>query len=195
QQAREIGILIFDGYFGIDISAMSWQELDELWDVIGHENQEKAERLFAQYATEKGFEIPGMPAPRKEFIPPPDARYWWEFICPELRDDAIARAKMELPEMLRSYWECADWKGVELPIPRPEELCVMTLTLEEYEQILAPPRFPLGRVGIEEWYERFFPGTTIVAVFGRPRTYDNPDAWLAYYHWLSPPLSPKFTPL
>ncbi|MCL0063895.1 hypothetical protein M1N83_01620, partial [Dehalococcoidia bacterium] len=57
QQAREVGILIFDRYFGTDISAMSFQELDELWDVIGHENQEKAERLFAQYATGKGFEI------------------------------------------------------------------------------------------------------------------------------------------
>ncbi|MCL0092594.1 S1 family peptidase [Dehalococcoidia bacterium] len=177
QQAREVGILIFDRYFGIDISAMSPQELDELWDVIGHENQEKAERLFAQYATAKGFEIPGMPAPKEEFVAPPDATYWWEFIDPELRDAAIGTAKMKLPEMVRSYWELADWKGVELPIPRPEELCVMTLTLEEYEQILAPPRFPLGRVGVEEWLERFYPGSNIIAVFGRTRTYDDPTEW------------------
>ncbi|MCL0103845.1 hypothetical protein M1O51_04485 [Dehalococcoidia bacterium] len=177
QQAREVGILIFDRYFGIDISAMSPQELEELWDMIGHENQEKALALFTQYATGKGFEIPGMPAPREEFIPPPDATYWWEFIDPERRDAAIATAKMKLPERVRSHWELADWKGVELPIPRREELCIPTLTIEEYEQILAPPSFPLGRVGIEDWYERFFPGTTIVAVFGRPRTYDNPDAW------------------
>ncbi|MCL0095877.1 S1 family peptidase [Dehalococcoidia bacterium] len=158
---------------------MSFQELDELWDVIGHENQEKAERLFAQYATEKGFEIPGMPAPKEEeeFIPPPDATYWWEFIDPELRDAAIGTAKMKLPEMVRSYWELADWKGVELPMPRPEELDVMRLTPEEHQAILAPPRFPLGRAGIEEWLERFFPGTNIIAVFGRTRTYDDPTGW------------------
>ncbi|MCL0056562.1 hypothetical protein M1N81_03270, partial [Dehalococcoidia bacterium] len=82
QQAREVGILIFDRYFGIDISAMSPQELEELWDMIGHQNQEKALALFTQYATAKGFEVPGMPAPREEFIPPPDATYWWEFIDP-----------------------------------------------------------------------------------------------------------------
>ncbi|MCL0036649.1 hypothetical protein M1N47_04515, partial [Dehalococcoidia bacterium] len=51
------------------------------------------------------------------------------------------------------------------------------LTPEEHQAILAPPRFPLGRVGIEEWLERFFPGTNIIAVFGRTRTYDDPTGW------------------
>ncbi|MCL0087488.1 S1 family peptidase [Dehalococcoidia bacterium] len=192
QQAREVGILIFDRYFGIDISAMNWQELDELWDVIGHENQEEAERLFAQYATEKGFEIPGMPAPREEFVAPPDATYWWEFIDPELRDGAITMAKTEFPEMVRSYWELADWKGVELPIPRPEELCVMTLTLEEYEQILAPPSFPLGLVTIKEWYRRWFPHDKVIAVFGQVCPFTAPAEWMHRLHQANDLMGPLF---
>ncbi|MCL0036619.1 hypothetical protein M1N47_04350 [Dehalococcoidia bacterium] len=179
QQAREVGILIFDRYFGIDISAMSWQELDELWDEIGHENQKKEERLFAQYATEKGFEIPGMPAPteeEEEFIPPPDATYWWEFLDPEYREHVIFQAKKTIPEALRCLWERLDWKGIELPIPRLDELDVMRLTPEEFETILRP-RLPLGRVGVEEWLERFLPGSNIIAVFGRTRAYDDPTEW------------------
>ncbi|MCL0065977.1 hypothetical protein M1N79_03775 [Dehalococcoidia bacterium] len=179
QQAREVGILIFDRYFGIDISAMSWQELDELWDEIGHENQKKAERLFAQYATEKGFEIPGIATPREEeeeFIPPPDATYWWEFLDPEYREHMIFQAKKTIPEALRCLWERLDWKGIELPIPRLDELDVMRLTPGEFETILRP-RLPLGRVTVEQWLERFVPPSNIIAVFGRTRTYDDPTGW------------------
>ncbi|MCL0079297.1 S1 family peptidase [Dehalococcoidia bacterium] len=146
QQAREVGILILDRYFGIYISAMSPQELEELWDMIGHQNQEKAERLFAHYAREKGFQIPGMPAPREEeeFIPPPDATYWWEFVDPEFRDEAIRRAKAEFPEV-----------------------DVMTLTLEKYDHLINPPPPPLRLLTIQE--RKQYRGT--ITAFGTPRTY------------------------
>ncbi len=178
QQLKVIGVLIFEGYFGTDISRMSPKEFDELWNAIGHEKQEKATRLFAQYATGKGFEIPGLPTPREEFIPPADATYWWEFVDPEHREGAINWAREEIPEMLRSYWELAEWKGVELPIPRPEEVDVMRLTPEEHALIFTPPSFPLGRVPIEEWLNRVFPGANIIAVFGRIPRYSGLAEWV-----------------
>ncbi|MBT9162962.1 MAG: hypothetical protein DDT27_01527 [Dehalococcoidia bacterium] len=187
EQVREIMTLIFDRYFGIDISRMSPQEFEDVGTSIGLEGEKKALRLFEHYARERGFQMPAgifeMPIPREreEFIPPKDATYWWEFIDPELREQAIAQAKIEIPKMLRSYWECADWKGIELPLPRPD-VDVMKLPPEEYHLILSPPSFPLGRRGVEEWIERVLPGANIIAVFGRTRTYSNPSGWFDRLH-------------
>ncbi|MBT9141043.1 MAG: hypothetical protein DDT30_01629 [Dehalococcoidia bacterium] len=182
QVVRETTVLVFGRYFGIDISRMSPKEFDKMWDVMSHENQERVLCLIARYAAEKGVQIPGIPTPREEFIPPADATYWWEFIDTEYREQTIIRAKEEISEMLRSYWECADWKGIELPIPRPDELDVMKLTPVEYHLILSPPSFPLGRRGVEEWIERVLPGANIIAVFGRTRTYSNPSGWFDRLH-------------
>ncbi|MBT9161166.1 MAG: hypothetical protein DDT26_02467 [Dehalococcoidia bacterium] len=194
QQVREIMVSVFDRYFETDISAMSPQKLEELWNAIDCESREKVLCLSAQYATTKGFQIPGMPTPREEFIPPAGATYWWEFVDPELREGAIVGAKEDIPEALRSVWELTEWKGVELPIPRPENLDVMRLTPEEYNLILTPS-FPLGRIGVEEWINRYFPGVDIIATFGRTRAYSNPAKWFDRLREVTELTSPLFLPL
>ncbi|MCL0088587.1 hypothetical protein M1N87_02070 [Dehalococcoidia bacterium] len=152
QQMKDIMVHIFNHYFGMDISRKSPKELVELGYAIGHQNQQKALRLFWSYAEERGFELPlgilDVPAePRQEFIPRPDAYYWWEFIDPERWcDEWLTRMKKEFPD-----------------------IDIMRLTPEEMDDLLNPPAPPLRLIPIEE--KKQCPG--VHAVFGRARTYTS----------------------
>ena len=152
EQMKNIMVHIFNHYFGIDISRKSPIELVELGYAIGHEKQQKALRLFWSYAEQRGFELPpgtlDVPAvPRDEFVAPPDAYYWWEFIDPERWcDEWIARMKEEFPD-----------------------IDIMRLTPEEVDDLLNPPAPPLRLVPVEEKRQR--PG--VIAAYGRVPTYSD----------------------
>jgi hypothetical protein len=57
---KEIVVLIMDRYFGIDVSRMTVEEMDEVGRLIGPEGQERFYRLLREYAQRKGLEIPEM---------------------------------------------------------------------------------------------------------------------------------------
>ncbi|MBT9159791.1 MAG: hypothetical protein DDT26_01056 [Dehalococcoidia bacterium] len=182
QQVKEIMVLILDRYFGTDVSAMSPAEFEELGESLGPEREKEVLRLFERYAEKRGFEIPPglfempveVPAP-DELIPPAGARYWWELVDPEYRENAIAFAKKHIPEMLRYYWQLATEEGFEVPpgMPRPEEVDVMRLTPEEYALILNPPLPPLRLLTIEGIIEEMKGRPWFVAAYGRIPSYNT----------------------
>jgi hypothetical protein len=83
---REIVVLIFDRYFGIDVSRMTSEEMCEVGRLIGPEGKEKYYRLLKEYAQQKGFEIPE--PPYEPCVAPPVEEvycgvYWWKVVDAE----------------------------------------------------------------------------------------------------------------
>ncbi|MCL0098056.1 hypothetical protein M1O19_06025 [Dehalococcoidia bacterium] len=105
KQVRDILVLILDTYFGIDISRMTSEEMDEVGRLIGYDGQEKVLRLFEHYAHKKGFEMPEPPEPPAPLPVEPEP-YWWEIVGdPEGEVEAImkqvAEAKGMSPDEVR----------------------------------------------------------------------------------------------
>ncbi|MBT9149039.1 MAG: hypothetical protein DDT28_00458 [Dehalococcoidia bacterium] len=154
-------VLIFDRYFGIDVSAMSPEEFEEVGLSIG---TEKVLRLFTQYAEKRGFEIPGripdpQPFPVKdEYVRPvpltPADGYCLAMIRVACREAKIAMVREMFPEL----------KPVEL-------MKLMNMTTEELGRLLTPPPPPLRLLSPEERWGKF-PGAPI-AIYGRARSYQT----------------------
>lgn len=140
RQVKEIITHIMNRYFGIDVSLMSFEEMDEVGRSIGPEGGDKFARLFEHYAARRGFEIPPpceqVPAPQ-QIYPPGLEPYWWEAMNAEKAEkqlmQAIARAKGMCPDEVRERFSEL-FPGVDL----------WTMTLTEYmlfiEDLPRPPR-------------------------------------------------------
>ena len=160
KQVRDIMILVMDRYFGIDVSRMSFEEMDEVGRSIGPEGLERARRLFEDYAQKKGFEVPEPLRPEPPLPPPAEVEdpYWWEIAAnPEESVegiiDQIAEAKGMSPDEVRtSFGEL--FPGVDL----------WNMTFYEFHHFVnSLPRPPLRPVCFEELRQSPY----IIAVFGR----------------------------
>ncbi|MCL0077246.1 hypothetical protein M1O12_04440 [Dehalococcoidia bacterium] len=159
KQVRDILVLILDTYFGIDISRMTSEEMDEVGRLIGYDGQEKVLRLFEHYAHKKGFEMPEPPEPPAPLPVEPEP-YWWEIVGdPEGEVEAImkqvAEAKGMSPDEVRERF-CELFPGVDL----------WSMTFWEFDQFLdSLPRPPLkwGPVCFEELGRN----PSIIGLFGR----------------------------
>ncbi|MCL0080113.1 hypothetical protein M1O18_04355 [Dehalococcoidia bacterium] len=159
RQLVEIVILVLDRYFGIDVSRMSQEEMDEVGRSIGPEGQERVHWLIKYYALKKGFEIPE-PVPCKPPLvdPPVEDVYWWEIVgCPEGEIEAtmrqIAEAKGMSPDEVRERFGEL-FPGVDL----------WRMTFEEFDEFLdSLPRPPFRLICFEEMARD--PG--VIALFGR----------------------------
>jgi len=167
KQVRDIMVLILDAYFGIDISRMSLEELDEVGSLIGNVGQEKVRSLFEHYAHKKGFEMPEPPEPSAPL--PIEPVYWWEITCPQGALRAIiyqvAQAKgkgmcrNEVEEMCPS--EVEERFGELFP-----DMDIWNMTFDEFILFLnSLPRVraPLRPVCFEELQHN----PRIIALFGR----------------------------
>jgi len=153
-QVRDIMVLIFGRYFGIDISRMTSDKLDELGALIGNEGKEKLPSLFEHYAQKKGFEIPEPPEPPAP-LPVLDV-YWWEIAPKEYAEviiEQIAEAKgMSAEEVKERFGEL--FPGVDL----------WKMTFDEFNLFLnSLPRPPVRPVCLEEAKG----DPSVIAVFGR----------------------------
>ncbi|MCL0039306.1 hypothetical protein M1N46_03655 [Dehalococcoidia bacterium] len=159
RQLVEIVILVLDRYFGIDVSRMSQEEMDEVGRSIGPEGQERVHWLIKYYALKRGFEIPE-PVPCKPPLvdPPVEDVYWWEIVgCPEGEIEAIMRqiaeAKGMSPDEVRERFGEL-FPGVDL----------WRMTFEEFDEFLdSLPRPPFRLICFEEMARD--PG--VIALFGR----------------------------
>ncbi|MCL0065975.1 hypothetical protein M1N79_03765 [Dehalococcoidia bacterium] len=105
KQVRDILVLILDTHFGIDISRMTSEEMDQVGRLIGYDGQEKVLRLFEHYAHKKGFEMPEPPEPPAPLPVEPEP-YWWEIVGDtegevEAIMNQVAEAKGMSPEEVR----------------------------------------------------------------------------------------------
>ncbi|MFW0859115.1 MAG: hypothetical protein AAGB97_02885 [Dehalococcoidia bacterium] len=172
EQVKEIMVLVFDRYFGTDVSAMSPEEFEEVVLSVGPEPEEIF-RLFTQYAEKRGFEIPGeipeeVPDPpvedrcayiarimaadvRYRELSPADVTYWWELVGTECREATVAAVRELFPEI--------------------DVVDVVSMSPDELNLLLNPPPPPLRLLSIEERREKR--PTTIIAIYGRPRTYES----------------------
>jgi len=98
----EIVKLIMNRYFGIDVSRMTFEEMDEVGRLIGPEGQEQFHRLFKEYAQKKGFKVPELLHPEQPVVPPPVEDvyfYWWEVMNAEEVLEALFRRIAEAKGM------------------------------------------------------------------------------------------------
>jgi hypothetical protein len=149
--------LIFNRYFGIDVSRMIGEELAELGVYLGPDGQEKYARLAKEYAQRKGLEIPE-PHCYEPVAPPVEDVYWWVIVAnPEGKVewimDQIAEAKGMTPgEVEERFGEL--FPGVDL----------WNMTFDEFDKFLnSLPRPPLKPVCFDELRQNPY----IIAVFGR----------------------------
>jgi hypothetical protein len=117
EQIKEIMTLVIRRYFGIDVSAMSPREFEEVGESLGPAKEWEALRLFGYYARKRGFEVPagvfdappgfdeppGIPA-RIE-TPPEEPRayitagevYWWEVVANP--DEEVKKIMQDIAEV------------------------------------------------------------------------------------------------
>jgi hypothetical protein len=151
--------LIFNRYFGIDVSRMIGEELGKLGIYLGPEGQEKYARLAKEYGQRKGLEIPEDQGYEPGAAPPVEDVYWWEIVGnPEGKvewiKDQIAQAKGMTPgEVEERFGEL--FPGVDL----------WRMTFYEFHNFVnSLPRPPIRPVVCFDELRR---NPYIIAVFGR----------------------------